>query len=83
MTDSQQRLDRGLRNLLGEQALLIKTYKHEEVVDMLILARGRDKSSLEFNGNVEHICESRLKTAGFRTETFVNAQNTVVTVISW
>lgn len=83
MTDSQQRLDRSLRSLLGEHALLIKTYKHEEVVDLLISARNRNKSSIEFDGNVEHICESRLKQVGIRTETFVNAQNNVVTVISW
>lgn len=83
MTDSQQRLDRSLKSLLGEHALLIKTYKHEEVVDMLISARGKGKSSIEFNGNVEHICESRLRQAGLRTETFTNPQNTVVTVISW
>jgi hypothetical protein len=83
MTDAQQRLERNLKNILGEHALLVKTYKHEEVMDLLVAARTKEKSSIEFNGIVEDICHSRLTTAGFRVETFTNPAKTIVTVISW
>lgn len=84
MTDAQQRLDRNLRLILGENSMLIKIYKHEEVMDLLIAARTKDKAtSIEFNGTVEDVCRAKLTTARFRVETFQNSQNIVVTVVSW
>jgi hypothetical protein len=83
MTDAQARLDRNLRAIMGGNSLLIKVYKHDEVMDLLIAARQKEKTSVEFNGGVEDICVSRLKQAGFRVETFQNPQKVIVTIISW
>jgi len=68
---------------MGGNSLLIKIYKHEEVMDLLIAARTKDKTSIEFYGGVEEMCSSRLRQAGFRVETFQNPQKVIVTVISW
>lgn len=82
-TDSQKRLDRNLKALLGESSLLIKTHTYDEVLDMLYEVRNKPVSSLEFNGNMEPLCESRLKTANFTYQTFKNNNDVIVTRISW
>lgn len=82
-TDSQQRLDRNLKTLLGENSLLIKTYTYEEVLDMLFAVRNKTVSSIEFNGNMEPVCEARLKPANFTYQTFKTQNDVIVTRISW
>lgn len=83
-TDTQQRLDRSLKTLLGEHSLLIKTHTYDEVLDKLLAARNSSNStSIEFNGNMEPLCQSRLGTAGFRFDTFKNNNDVIVTRISW
>lgn len=82
-SDTQQKLDRNLKLLLGENSLLIKTYKYEEVLDMLLLARKRTDNSIEFDGNMEPVCESKLKGAYFHYQTFASPNQIIRTRISW
>lgn len=82
-SDNQERLDRSLRAMLGENSLLIKTHTFDEVKDMLISARTKSVSSIEFDGNLEPVCESKLRDAKFNFHTFKNTKGIIITRISW